>query len=142
MVEKPTFRKLYLYELAEAGIAVPVLLMSGDRQTEFKAKLDTGASGCIFARIYGEDLGLDIEKGTPQRVGTVTGSFLTYGHRVTLSVLGIAFDATVYFAKDAGFTRSVLGRQSCLDRLRIGLIDYEAKLYLSDYNDPIEELSR
>ena len=67
MVEKLTFQKLYLYDLAEPGITVPVLLMSGERQTEFKAKLDTGASGCIFSRIYGEELGLDIEKGTPQR---------------------------------------------------------------------------
>jgi hypothetical protein len=33
MVEKLTFRKVYLYELAEAGIAVPVLLMSRGRQT-------------------------------------------------------------------------------------------------------------
>jgi hypothetical protein len=142
MLEKLTFRKLYVYDIAEPGIGVPVRLMSGERQTEFKAKLDTGASGCIFSRIYGEELGLDIETGTPQRVSTVTGSFLTYGHRVTLSVLDIAFDATVYFAEDAGFTRSVLGRQSCLDHLRVGLVDYEAKLYLSDYNDPIEESSR
>jgi hypothetical protein len=139
IVEKLTFRKLYLYDLAELGIAVPVLLTSGSRQTELKAKLDTGASGCIFARIYGEELGLDIEGGTPQRVSTVTGSFLTYGHPVTLSVLDIAFDTTVYFAEDAGFNRSVLGREGWLDHLRLGLVEYEGKLYLSDYNDPIEE---
>jgi hypothetical protein len=40
MVAKLTFQKLCLYDLAESGIAVPVLLMSGDRQSEFKAKLD------------------------------------------------------------------------------------------------------
>jgi hypothetical protein len=123
-VESLTFRKSYPYDLRKPGITVPVLLASGGRQAEFKARVDTGASVCIFSRIYGEELGLDIQKGRPQKVSTVTGSFLTYGHHVTLSVLEIAFDATVYFAEDLGFTRNVLGRQGWLDHLRLGLVEH------------------
>lgn len=51
-------------------------------------------------------------------------------------VLGLEFQPTVYFAADENFTRNVLGRQGWLDRVRLGLIDYEGKLLLSDYNDP------
>jgi len=135
MPETLVFQKLYPYDLRQSGITVPVCLLYGDKRAEFNAKVDTGASVCIFARIYGEILGLDIETGTPQKISTVVGGFTTFGHLLTLSVLDITLETTVYFATDAGFTRNVLGRQGWLDRIRLGLIDYEGKLYLSDYND-------
>jgi len=63
------------------------------------------------------------------------GSFLTFGHPVVLSIIDISFEITVYFAEAISFSRNVLGQQSWLDRLRLGLVDYEGKLYLSDYHD-------
>jgi len=53
---------------------------------------------------------------------------------LTLNVLGIETVATVCFAKEESFTRNVLGRQGWLDRVKLGLIDYEGKLFLSEYN--------
>ena len=91
---------------------------------------------CVFPRRYGEELGFDIESGAYQRIGTVIGGFDAYGHWVRLSVLGSEYETTVYFAKDYNFNRNILGRQGWLDRVRLGLIDYDGKLYLSEYNDP------
>jgi hypothetical protein len=51
-------------------------------------------------------------------------------------VLGIETTTTVYFAADEAFTRNVLGRQGWLNVIRLGLVDYEGKLYLSHYDDP------
>jgi hypothetical protein len=90
-----TFRHLYHDNLDQIGITIPVRLQWGDTQAVFTAKVDTGASFCIFARAHGEALGLDIEAGRPQRIGTAMGSFLTFGHPVTLSVLEISFETTV-----------------------------------------------
>ena len=132
------FRKLFRYDLRRSGITVPVKLAWSGRRIELKAKVDTGSSACIFARNYGEDLGLEIENGRPQRFETATGGFLTYGHEVTLSVFEFELVTTVYFVADHAISRSVLGRQGWLDRLRFGLVDYDGKLYLSDYNDPTE----
>ena len=137
-METLTFKKHFLYDLRRSGITVPVKLAWGGCETELKAKVDCGSSACIFARNYGEDLGLVIENGHSQRFGTATGSFLTYGHEVTLSVLEFELVTAVYFAADHAISRSVLGRQGWLDRLRLGLIDYDGKLYRSDYNDPAE----
>ena len=39
---------------------------------------------------------------------------------------------TYNFAEDENFSRNVLGRQGRLDRVRLGLVDYEGKLCLSD----------
>jgi hypothetical protein len=135
MSESLSFRQSYSYELQKIGIAVPVRLDFGGRFVELKAKVDTGASYCIFARVFGETLGLNIESGIPEEISTVMGSFQVYGHQVALSTLGISLDVTVYFAANPQFVRNVLGRQGWMDRLRIGIVDYEGKLYLSEYDD-------
>jgi hypothetical protein len=58
-----------------------------------------------------------------------------YGHTVTVETLGYSFDVTVYFAAHESFTRNVLGRRGWLDQVRLGLIEYEGKVYLSRYNE-------
>jgi hypothetical protein len=98
----------------------------------FDADVDTGSTCCIFNRGHAETLGLDVESGELTRFKTVTGSFDAYGHTVTL---GYSFDVTVYFAAEESFTRNVLGRRGWLDQVRLGLVEYESKLYLSRYNE-------
>lgn len=137
MTESLNFAVTHSYDTRKAGITMDVLLRLDGKDVEVVAKLDTGASFCIFRRIYGDLLGLQIESGRPETLSTPTGSFLAYGHDVKLIVLGLEFQTTVYFAADENFTRNVLGRQGWLDRVRLGLIDYEGKLFLSDYNDSL-----
>ena len=129
------FNLLHEYDPAEAGIAVPVVLSIGTAQTEVKAKLDTGATCCVFEREIGEDLGLDIESGAPERIWTATGSFLAYGHEVSITAFGYQFNVIVYFTAMHDFKRNVLGRKGWLQQMRVGIIDYEGKLYLSAYDD-------
>ena len=65
---------------------------------------------------------------------TATGNFYAFGHELTLSVLGIETVSTVYFAESEYFDRNVLGRIGWLDRVKLGLIEQEGKLFLSKYN--------
>ena len=131
-----TFSSLHSYDPSESGVSVPVKLRSGGRLVAFTAKLDTGASFCIFQRTYGEALGFDTERGTPEWISTPTGNrFLTYGHEVSLTTLSLQIDRMVYFAADETFRRNVLGRRGWLDQVRIGVIDYDGKLYVSKYDD-------
>jgi hypothetical protein len=108
-------------------------LFSGNAIVVFEAKVDTGATNCIFERIHGERLGLIIESGEKQSFSTTTGNFVTYAHEVSLSVLEIEMFTRVYFAESDSYRRNVLGRQGWLDRVKLGLIDYEGKLLLSAY---------
>lgn len=132
------FAKTYEYDTAKSGITVPAKLSVGALAIDLKAKLDLGSTFCIFARSVGEQLGLDIESGVMERISTVTGSFVAYGHEVRLTVLEFDFDTSVYFAADPHFQRNFIGRQGFFDRSRVGVVDYDGKLYLSDYNDPTE----
>ena len=129
------FEKLVRYDAGKSGITVKVELRLGENYTVFDAKIDTGSTYCVFERLYGERLGIEIEKGLSERIGTADGSFQAFGHQLTLTVEGYEFDSTVYFAQDENFKRNVLGRHGWLDRVLIGINDYDGKLYLSRYED-------
>lgn len=134
MTEKLSFDKTYFYKTLKSGITVPVILRLNDTAVEFETKVDTGAENCIFERRHGETLGLEIESGREQIFSTAAGIFTAYGYDLTMNVLDIETVSTVYFAKEESFTRNVLGRFGWLDRVKLGLIDYEGKLFLSEYN--------
>jgi len=129
------FSTAYHYDTLKTGITLPVTLGYNSRTVDFEAKLDTGSSHCIFERRFGENLGLEIENGTLEKFGTTTDGFFAYEHEIVLTVLEIETVATVYFAKEDWFTRNVLGRQGWLNRVNLGLIDYEGKLLLSVYGE-------
>ena len=129
------FDTLHTYGTDKNGVEIPVTLRLGQNTVRFPARLDTGAAFCVFERGYAETLGLAVETGTPLRFSTAIGSFDVYGHTLTLETLGYSFDVTVYFAAEQSFTRNVLGRRGWLDQVRLGLVEYESKLYPSRYNE-------
>jgi len=133
MAEEVSFDESYFYNTLKIGITVPTILQLSDKLVEIEAKIDTGAENCIFERRHGETLGLEIESGAEKLFSTATAPFVTFGHELTILILGIETFATVYFAKEESFTRNVLGRQGFLDRVKLGLIDYQGKLLLSAY---------
>ncbi len=127
------FENLVSYDAGKVGISVEVEIHFKDASIAFEAKIDTGATACIFERRYGEELGLKIEKGSPQTFSTATDSFLAYGHLVTMIAAGFEFSSTIFFAEAENFRRNVLGRNGWLDRVIIAINDYDGKLYLSRY---------
>jgi hypothetical protein len=133
-VHQLDFDTLHTYGTDKGGVEVPVTLRLGQSTVRFPARLDTGATFCVFERGYAETLGLAVETGSLLRFSTVVGSFDAYGHMLTLETLGCSFEATVYFAADESFTRNVLGRRGWLDHVRIGIVEYEGKLYLGRYD--------
>jgi len=134
VTHQQSFALKHYYSAGDA-IRLPVTLISGGEEIRADAFLDTGATYCIFRREVAVSLGIDVEAGASVRVGTVTGGFDAYGHTLTLETLGYSFEVMVYFAAHDGLPRNVLGRRGWLDRVRLGLIDHDAELYLSGYND-------
>ena len=130
------FNEQIIYPHNRQGINLTVALQRGNETLlSVQTKLDTGSTFCIFQPQYAELLGLEIEKGEPEIVRAATDKFTAYGHELTLKIANLEWEATVYFVPDKHFPVSVLGRIGFLDRLRIGLIDYEQILYLNSYNE-------
>jgi predicted aspartyl protease len=121
------------YSLSEIGITLTTSLINGNLSVDIDAKIDTGSTYCIFERHYGETLDLEIESGLPVTISTATGTFKAFGHELTLLVLGIETVSTVYFAESEYFDRNVLGRIGWLNKVKLGLIEQEGKLFLSEY---------
>ncbi|MEP7363341.1 MAG: hypothetical protein ABI972_08810 [Acidobacteriota bacterium] len=130
------FRTKHKYSSSASGIEVEVGLNLGpDQPIRLLAKIDTGASFCIFQRDYAEHMGIEVESGVPLRIGTATGGFDAFGHTVILSCFDWTFETTVYFAEPREFNRNVLGRQGWLENFRMAIIDHDSLLYLSKYDD-------
>ena len=130
-----SFAELVNYDADQPGITVAVTLGLNQVQVTCEAKLDTGSSVCLFARDLGERLGLDIGSGLRLTIGTVTGRFVAYMHEVHLSVGGFEFNALVGFAEAPHLSRNILGRRGFIERMVVGLVDYEGALYLGRYGD-------
>ena len=130
------FAERLRYADDDEGITLEIFL-SSDRAISIPvdAKLDTASTFCIFQPRYADALALTLEAGTPHRIRTATGSFLAYGHEVTLTVGDLEWSATVYFADDEYFPVNVVGRVGFLDRLRVGVVDHEQLLYLSAHDE-------
>ena len=131
MIHTIEFSHLIEYDTRLTGISLDVKINVGSNSSEFTAKVDTGSTNCIFARKYGEQIGLNIESGNLIEISTAIGTFKVFQHFITLSVFDSDFEAKVCFAENEYFSRSVLGRFGFLDRVLLGLNDYEGKLYLS-----------
>jgi len=129
-----SFDIVYQYSDKDAGISIPTGLILGDKAVHTYAHVDPGTEFCIFSNEIGLELGLDIETGLPQLMGSLTGTLETYGHEVTIQTFGIAFQSVIYFSKYQGLPRNLLGRVGWLRQLRLAIIDYECKLYLSRYS--------
>src|SRR5579864_8662050 len=129
------FAAQYSYDSTLAGITVDVQLGARAGSVRLLAKIDTGASDCLFQRRFAEALGLEVEAGERRGFSTVAGRFETYGHEVSIRVLDIEFTSFVYFFTDTAIRRNVLGRRGWLDRVRIGIVDYESTLYLSPHSE-------
>lgn len=70
-----TFEDLLEYDAGKESITIPATLRLGETYVSVEAKLDTGSTFCVFQRLQGELLGLDIESGFPEWIGTAMGSF-------------------------------------------------------------------
>lgn len=114
-------------------ITVEIALTAGNATAAVDAKLDTGSKFCLFQPRYARLLRLDLERGIAQRIRTAAGSFLAYGHEISLQVAYLQWEAIIYFAEPEDFPINVVGRIGFLDYLQIGLVDYEQAPYLSPY---------
>lgn len=127
------FDRHYYYDLFKIGIVVPATLSNFDLSMTVDAAIDTGSTYSVFERYIAERLEIELETGLSVNIGTATGSFRAYGHELSLSLLDIDTTSTVYFAESEHFDRNVLGRTGFLDRVKLGLIEPEGRLFLSRY---------
>lgn len=69
------------------------------------------------------------------RFRTANSQFEAYGHEIEIDVLGVLTQSLVYFFADPAIRKNVLGRTGWIDRMRIGLVDHDSRIYLAPYDN-------
>jgi len=128
------FSRVYDYSGEDESVLVPVVLRAGANEVRVAASVDTGASFCVFGAEIAEALGFDLTSGICKRFRTANSVFEAYAHEVELSVFGIVTHSLIYFFADPAIDRNVLGRIGWLDRVRVGMIHHDSKIYLAPYD--------
>jgi hypothetical protein len=128
-----TYSAVISYPDKDGGIMLYVVLRSAGSRATAEAVVDSGGAVCLFSREIGVALGLQIETGIPKRLASLGGPIDCFGHEVTLETVGLTVQSIVYFAKHPNLPRNILGRQGWLRNLKLGLVDYENRLYLGKY---------
>ena len=129
------FTHFHDYSGGDESVMMPVVLRSGARQVRMAASVDTGASFCLFGAEIAEALGLSLEGGIRTGFRTANSRFEAFGHELELSVLGVVTNTMVYFFADPMIDKNVLGRIGWLDRVRLGLVHLDSKVYLAAYDE-------
>ena len=129
------FQKETTYETLEIGITIEAALSDGEREMVCSAKVDTGSKNCLFEREIADRLEIDLESGYRERFSTLGGGIFAYGHFIQLETLGLRFESFVYFAESYTVNRNLLGREGWLNLVKLVLIDYENRLFLSPYSE-------
>ena len=73
-METVSFDKVFQYSTLKTGITVLVILGYNGMTVDLEAKIDTGATDCIFERKHAERLGIDVESGEFVRFSTAVGN--------------------------------------------------------------------
>jgi len=126
------FRFFHAYGTDE--VSLPVVLKSADRVANVLATIDTGSSHCVFQRLYGEALDLNIEAGERKMFRSAGGPVETFGHLVEIGAIDQSFESLVYFLVDPEIHKNLLGRNGWLDRVRLGVVHYDRELHISPYD--------
>src|SRR3954468_15743284 len=97
------FETEYEYPDDHKGITVSVELRAA-KAVRLLATVDTGAENCLFQSAYAEGLGLSLEEGDRKTFSAAGGQpIVSYGHQVTIIVLGHSVESMVYFTDHPGF---------------------------------------
>jgi len=110
------------------------ILRAGAKQVRLAASVDTGSSFRVFGAEVAEALGLTLERGSHMRFRTANSGFEAFGHEVEIRVLGVDTNSMFYFFADPMIDKNVLGRVGWLDRVRLGLVHHDSKVYLAPYD--------
>jgi hypothetical protein len=130
-----TFAIRETYDMRLEGITIEARLGLGANSVICQAKIDCGGQACLFMREIADTLGIDVETGHRRVFSTLAGSLTAYGHTVSLTTWGLEFDSVVYFATSYGLPRNLLGSEGWLRKVRFAVVDYDATLYLSPYQE-------
>lgn len=96
-------------------------VINGDRHVDVLALIDSGADNCLFDADFGRALGLDVERGYPEKTIGVGGIPTdVFFHDVKLEIDGTSWSARVGFMHDLK-VGALAGREGFFSKFKVSI---------------------
>ncbi|GEM_PF-1101600 len=101
--------------------------------TDF-ALIDSGSTFSVFTREIADELGIEVLQGRVQRLSTLGGSLLAYGHGIEIEIApNLRYQTEVLFT-EYPVPRNLLGHNGFLDQVAVALRSKYGLIYLNPEN--------
>ncbi|MCI0691392.1 retroviral-like aspartic protease family protein [candidate division KSB1 bacterium] len=118
----------------ELTIPPPVIevtfLHSGLTTSDF-AIIDSGSTFSLFSREIADELGIAVLQGRTQKLTTLGGPILVYGHEVTIKIVPNFQYKTEILFSEYPIPRNLLGHNGFLNQMAIALRSKFGLIYLN-----------
>lgn len=95
------------------------------------AVIDSGATFSLITREIADELGIEVLQGRVQKLATLGGSLLAYGHEVEMEFIpNFRYKAEVLFS-EYPISRNLLGHQGFLNQVAVALRSKFGLIYLN-----------
>ena len=98
--------------------------------TDF-ALIDSGSTFSVFTREIADELGLEVLQGRVQRLSTLGGSLLAYGHEIEIEIAPNLRYQTELLFTEYPVPRNLLGHNGFLDHATLALRSKYGLIYLN-----------
>jgi predicted aspartyl protease len=117
----------------ELTIPLPVIevgiVYNGLTTTDF-AIIDSGSTFSLFSREIADELGIAVLKGRVQKLTTLGGPIIAYGHEVVVEIIPSFQYQTEILFSEYPIPRNLLGHQGFLSQIAIALRSKLGLIYL------------
>ena len=118
----------------ELTIALPVIEVKFFRHdltaTDF-AIIDSGSTFSLFSREIADELGIDVLQGRAQKLTTLGGPMLAYGHEVTIEIIPSFQYKTEILFSEYPLPRNLLGHHGFFNQIVVALRSKVGLIYLN-----------
>ncbi len=119
---RPIFLETRSQKLLTPPLPVIEVALSHHRAatTDF-ALIDSGSTFSVFTREIADELGIEVRAGRAQRLNTLGGSLLAYGHELEIRISSNLRYLTEILFTEYPLPRNLLGHNGFLDRVAVAL---------------------
>jgi len=110
---------------------IEVTLSHEEVMTTDLALIDSGSTFSIFTREIADELGIEVIQGRVQRLTTLGGSLLAYGHEIKIEITPTLRYKTEVLFTEYPIPRNLLGHNGFFDHAAIALRSKFGLIYLN-----------
>jgi len=130
------YRPLFLEPGSQMALTPPlpvieIELSYNDLTRTALSLIDSGSTFSIFSRVLADELAIEVVQGRVQRLTTLGGSLLAYGHEIKIEIAPTLHYKTEVLFTEYPIPRNLLGHNGFFDHAAVALRSKFGLIYLN-----------